>query len=108
MNRAQTSDERDSVLAVATETPVGARTASVSMALLLLTAAFMLAKTGRDALYFQAGGIYDLPKGYLGVALLSIPAAGVMLGLMRLFGTRLARVAAILGTAACLVLVAWV
>lgn len=33
----------------------------VAAALFLTTASFTLARTARDALYFQAGGIYDLP-----------------------------------------------
>ena len=85
-----------------------ARTMSVSAALLLITAAFTLAKTGRDAVYFQAQGLYDLPGAYLGIALLNLPVAAIMLGLMRWFGTRWARVAAAMVMAVALVLFAQV
>src|SRR5947207_1338904 len=85
-----------------------ARTMSVSAALLLMTGGFILAKTGRDALYFQENGLYDLPKAYLGIAVLNLPVAAIMLGLMRWIGTRWARVAAAMGMAAALVLVAQV
>lgn len=85
-----------------------ARTMSVSAALLLITSAFTLAKTGRDALYFQAQGLYDLPGAYLGIALLNLPVATIMLGLMRWLGTRWARVAAAMVMAVALVLFAQV
>ena len=85
-----------------------ARTMSVSTALLLMTGAFILAKTGRDALFFQANGLYDLPKAYLGIALLNLPVAAAMLGMMRWLGTRWARVAAAMLMAVVLVLVALV
>lgn len=57
-----------------------------------MTAAFILAKTGRDALYLQAGGVYDLPQAYMAIAVLSVPTAFLMLGLMRRLGARRARV----------------
>ena len=47
------------------------RTLHLSLGVFILTAAVTLAKTGRDALYFQHGGLQDLPKAYLGMALLS-------------------------------------
>lgn len=50
--------------------------------MLLMTAAFMLARTGRDALYFQDGGIQSLPLAYMGVALLALPMAAVLLSLV--------------------------
>jgi hypothetical protein len=68
------------------------RAGHVAGALFLMTAAFVLAKTGRDALYFQGDGLYGLPKAYLGVALLSVPTALLMLDLMRRLGPRRARV----------------
>jgi ATP/ADP translocase len=86
----------------------GARTASISAALLLITGAFTLSKTGRDALYFQADGLFDLPKAYVGIAVLSLPMALLMLGLMRWLGTRWARVATALVTAVGLVAIAGV
>lgn len=64
----------------------------MAVALFLMTAAFILAKTGRDALYLQASGVYDLPQAYLAIAVLSVPMAFLMLGLMRRLGARRARV----------------
>ncbi len=57
----------------------------------MLMAAVNLVKTGRDALYFQKDGIFDLPKAYLGIAVLSLPMALATLGLMRGIGPRRAR-----------------
>jgi len=56
-----------------------------------MTGAFILAKTGRDALYLQEGGVYDLPQAYMAIAVLSVPMAFLMLGLMRRLGARRAR-----------------
>ncbi|MCZ6778562.1 MAG: hypothetical protein O7F16_06295 [Acidobacteria bacterium] len=66
----------------------------VGASVFLLMAAVTLVKTGRDALYFQKDGIFDLPKAYLGIAILSLPMALATLGLMRGVGPRRARVAA--------------
>ncbi|MEZ5404131.1 MAG: hypothetical protein R2729_30910 [Bryobacteraceae bacterium] len=68
------------------------RTFFPSLGLFLLTAAFVVTKTGRDALFFQRGGLLDLPKAYLGIAVLSAPAAAIMLRLIAAFGPRRARV----------------
>src|SRR5262249_35074686 len=54
------------------------------------------------ALYFSGGGIFDLPRAYLGIAALALPMAGATLGLMRLLGPRRARVAVPLLLAAAL------
>lgn len=70
------------------------RTSHVSAVMLLMTAAFMLARTGRDALYFQEGGIQSLPVAYMGVALLALPMAAVLLSLVRALGARRARLVA--------------
>lgn len=70
------------------------RTSHVTAVMLLMAAAFMLARTGRDALYFQAGGIQSLPVAYMGVALLALPMAAVLLFLVRSLGARRARLAA--------------
>lgn len=59
-----------------------------------MTAAMILVKTGRDALYFQKEGLFDLPRAYLGIAVLSLPMSLAMLGLMRSIGPRKARVVA--------------
>ena len=58
----------------------------VGASVFLLMAAAILVKTGRDALYFQKDGILDLPKAYLGIAILSLPMALATLGLNRLGG----------------------
>lgn len=79
------------------------RALHVAAALFFMTAAFVLTKTGRDALYFQGRGLYDLPGAYLGIALLSVPTALVMLDLMRRLGPRNARVLAPLVVSALLV-----
>jgi ATP/ADP translocase len=57
-----------------------------------MTAAFVLVKTGRDALYFQGRGLFDLPMAYLGIAALSLPSAVAILAAMRGLGPRAARV----------------
>jgi len=64
----------------------------VAVALFLMSAAFLMARTGRDALYLTAGGIHTIPGAYLGIATLSVPAAFGMLGAMRRFGPRRVRV----------------
>lgn len=81
---------------------LASRTGHVAAALFLMTAAFVLVKTGRDALYFQDGGLYDLPLAYVGIAVLSVPTAFLMLSLMRRLGPRRARVLAPLGVAGAL------
>ncbi len=40
----------------------------------LLTVAFTLAKTGRDALFFQGRGLLQLPMAYMGISLCSAPS----------------------------------
>lgn len=83
--------------------PAGDRpTLAVASALFLVAASFTLAKTGRDALYFEAGGIYDLPLAYVGMAVLSLPVALGTLSVMRRTGTRRARVAFLAAAAGAL------
>jgi hypothetical protein len=67
------------------------RTAHVAASLFLLTAAYVLARTGRDALYVQGRGLHDLPFAYMAIALCSVPMAFGMLSLMRRLGPRRAR-----------------
>ena len=67
-----------------------------------MSAAFLLARTARDALFMTGGGVYALPFAYLGIAALSVPAAFGMLGAMRRFGVRRVRVAAPLAMSAVL------
>jgi ATP:ADP antiporter, AAA family len=75
------------------------RTNFVAAAVLLMAASFVLLKTGRDALYFQGRGLFDLPKAYIGIALASVPFAFGTLKLMRSLGPRLARVVTPIGAA---------
>ncbi len=79
---------------------------SIALGILLITASLVLVKTGRDALYVQERGIFDLPIAYLGLAVFSLPTAFGMLWLIRVAGARRARIVAILGGAA-LLLVFW-
>ena len=67
------------------------RTLHLGLGIFILTAAVTLAKTGRDALYFQHGGLYDLPNAYLGMALLAVPLGFLTISLMRRMGSRRAR-----------------
>ena len=70
---------RFAAAAVSDVSRAGARTAWVATALGLLTAAFVIGKTGRDALYFQGRGLYDLPRAYMAIAFLALPMASVVL-----------------------------
>ncbi len=69
-----------------------ARARYVAAALLLMAAAFIVAKTARDALFLQRQGVRDLPAAYMTIALLSIPQALLMLASLRRFGARRVRV----------------
>lgn len=71
-----------------------------------MTASLILVKTGRDALYVQQRGIFDLPIAYMGMAMFSLPTAMGMLWLIRVAGARRARVIAIMSGAG-LLLVFW-
>ena len=64
---------------------------SIALAILLIMASFVLVKTGRDALYVQERGIFDLPLAYVGTAAFSLPVAISMLWLVRTAGPRRAR-----------------
>lgn len=67
------------------------RTGLVALALLFMTTAFILAKTGRDALYFQDRGIFQLPIVYISITMLTPLMAMIILALMRSVGPRAAR-----------------
>lgn len=75
---------------------------SIALAILLIMASFVLVKTGRDALYVQERGIFDLPIAYLGMAGFSFPTAFGMLWLIRVLGPRRARAVALVGVAGIL------
>ena len=79
-----------------------ARTRRVSLTLGLMTAAFIVVKTGRDALYVRDDGLVQMPWAYVGIALLSGPVAMSVLALMRRFGPRVVRIGLPLGTAGVL------
>jgi ATP/ADP translocase len=73
----------------------------------LLTAAFIIAKTGRDALFFQgSGGLFQLPLVYINIAAAALPLALIFVKSMKVFGARPARIgilllaATVMGTAA--------
>ena len=82
--------------------PSLARTNYPAIALVLLTAAFMVVRTARDALYFQADGLFALPKAYVAMAILAVPQAMIVLLLLRRLGGRILRVAA-LAVVACVI-----
>ena len=79
------------------------RAFDVSVILFLMMAAFILAKTGRDAMFFQRDGLLDLPRASMAIAVLSLPMALAMLGLMQVAGPRRARIVSPLLMAAFLV-----
>lgn len=70
--------------------------------LFLLTSGFILTKSGRDALYFQGSGVSDLPWAYVGIALVSMPAAVMTLRVIERLGARRVRVGGTLLVAAYL------
>ena len=74
--------------------------AAVAAAVGAVAAAFVWIRTGRDALFFQGRGLFDLPKAYLGIALLSVPFALGTLALMRRVGLPRARVTVAVALAA--------
>lgn len=82
---------------------VRSRSAFVAAAILLMAASFVVIKTGRDALYFQGSGLFDLPKAYIVIAVLSVPFAFATLALMRRLGPRAARIATPLAVSAGLI-----
>lgn len=71
-----------------------------ALALGLATAAFIIAKTGRDALFFQgSGGLLQLPLIYINIGAASLPLALIFVKAMKSWGARPARVG-IMGLAA--------
>src|SRR5512147_2372920 len=58
----------------------------------LTTAAFIIAKTGRDALFFQgSAGLLQLPLIYINISGASLPLALVFVKAMKIWGARPAR-----------------
>ncbi len=68
----------------------------------LLSVALTLAKTARDALFFQDQGLFQLPMAYMGISMASMPAAFLFVWAMKAWGARLARVGILIFTAAVL------
>jgi len=62
----------------------------------ILTAAFIVAKTGRDALFFQGKGIFQLPVATMMITAASLPLAVLFVKAMKTWGARPARVALML------------
>jgi len=64
-----------------------------ALSLGLTTAAFIIAKTGRDALFFQgSGGLLQLPLIYINIAGASLPLALLFVKAMKTWGARRARI----------------
>jgi ATP/ADP translocase len=69
------------------------RTLLPALALGLTTLAFIVAKTGRDALFFQgSGGLLQLPLIYINIGAASLPLALIFVKAMKVWGARPARV----------------
>jgi MFS family permease len=63
----------------------------------LATAAFIIAKTGRDALFFQGSrGLLQLPLVYINIGAASLPLALIFVKAMKTWGARPARVGILL------------
>jgi ATP/ADP translocase len=76
---------------------------SLAVALGLTTLAFIIAKTGRDALFFQgSGGLLQLPLIYINIAGAALPLALLFVKAMKIWGARSARVGILLFAAAVL------
>ena len=74
---------------------------SLAVALGLTTLAFIIAKTGRDALFFQgSGGLLQLPLIYINIAAAALPLALLFVKAMKIWGARPARVGILLFAAA--------
>jgi hypothetical protein len=82
------------------------KTVYPALALGLLTAAFIIAKTGRDALFFQGKGIFQLPVATIALAAASLPLAMLFVKVMKTWGARPARIAIILFAAVVIALAA--
>ena len=69
------------------------RTLLLAITLGLTTLAFIIAKTGRDALFFQgSGGLLQLPLVYINIAGASLPLALLFVKAMKIWGARPARI----------------
>ena len=69
------------------------RTLLPGLALGLTTLAFIVAKTGRDALFFQGNaGLLQLPLIYINIGVASLPLALIFVKAMKVWGARPARI----------------
>ena len=85
--------------------PIDAAIVSLALVLGLTTLAFIIAKTGRDALFFQGGGgLLQLPLIYINIAGAALPLALLFVKAMKIWGARSARVGILLFAAAVLTL----
>lgn len=72
-----------------------------ALALGLTTLAFIMAKTGRDALFFQGGGgLLQLPLVYINIGAASLPLALLFVKTMKVWGARPARIGVMILAAA--------
>jgi hypothetical protein len=78
------------------------RTLYPALCLGILTAAFIVAKTGRDALFLQDKGIFQLPVATMMITAASLPLAMFFVKAMKTFGARPARVGLMLFAATVL------
>ena len=73
------------------------RTLLPALSLGLTTLAFIIAKTGRDALFFQgSGGLLQLPLVYINIGLATLPLALIFVKAMKIWGARPARLGVLL------------
>ena len=76
-----------------------------ALALGLTTLAFIIAKTGRDALFFQgSGGLLQLPLIYINIAAAAMPLALIFVKAMKIWGARPARLGIVTFAAAVMAL----
>jgi hypothetical protein len=73
-----------------------------ALAIGLTTMAFIVAKTGRDALFFQGKGIFQLPVATIMITGASLPLAMLFVKAMKTWGARPARIGLMLFGAAAL------
>lgn len=66
-------------------------TLTVGGATFLLAVGLFLARVGRDALFIQDRGLWDLPRAYVGIALMAGPLAALVAVSLRFLGPRPAR-----------------
>ncbi len=87
--------------------PEPIKTLLPALALGMTTLAFIIAKTGRDTLFFQgSGGLLQLPLIYINIAAASLPLALIFVKAMKTWGARPARLGVLTFAALMLALVA--